>query len=194
MRRAPTGLVIYDSGLVDPGDGPHDFELRGLPFTQASAEHLKKTVVANIVALGALIAVGGVLPPEKVEEAVVRRVPERFRELNVVAYQLGLGLASEAGTDRHAQHRANLGHVSRTGALISHGSSRTSGQEALCAGWSADSAVDVRVDRADAQNAAATIGLPVVVKAQVRTGGRGKAGGVRLCDTMAEVAGRRPTC
>ncbi len=90
------GLVVYDSGLVEPGHGHHDFELRGLPFTQASAEHLKKKVVANIVALGALVAVGGFLPPEEVEQAVVRRVPERLRELNLAAFRLGLGLAAEA--------------------------------------------------------------------------------------------------
>jgi succinyl-CoA synthetase beta subunit len=40
---------------------------------------------------------------------------------------------------------------------------------------------------AAARQAAQVVGLPVAVKAQVKTGGRGKAGGVRLCDTPAEV-------
>jgi succinyl-CoA synthetase beta subunit len=40
---------------------------------------------------------------------------------------------------------------------------------------------------AEAVSAAAGVGLPVVVKAQVKTGGRGKAGGVRVCATAAEV-------
>ncbi|HET6495989.1 MAG TPA: ADP-forming succinate--CoA ligase subunit beta [Thermoleophilia bacterium] len=40
----------------------------------------------------------------------------------------------------------------------------------------------------EAQGAAANIGLPVVIKAQVKTGGRGKAGGVRICRTPEEVA------
>ncbi len=43
-------------------------------------------------------------------------------------------------------------------------------------------------DVAEAQSAAERIGLPVVVKAQVQAGGRGKAGGVRLCRTPEEVA------
>jgi succinyl-CoA synthetase beta subunit len=38
-----------------------------------------------------------------------------------------------------------------------------------------------------AEKAAEKLGLPVVVKAQVRVGGRGKAGGVKLAKTMAEV-------
>jgi succinyl-CoA synthetase beta subunit len=41
---------------------------------------------------------------------------------------------------------------------------------------------------AEAQAAAGELGLPVVVKAQVKTGGRGKAGGIRLCATEAEVS------
>jgi len=41
---------------------------------------------------------------------------------------------------------------------------------------------------AEAQVAAGELGLPVVVKAQVKTGGRGKAGGIRLCATEDEVA------
>jgi succinyl-CoA synthetase beta subunit len=41
---------------------------------------------------------------------------------------------------------------------------------------------------AEAQAAAAGLGLPVVVKAQVKTGGRGKAGGIRVCATVVQVA------
>jgi succinyl-CoA synthetase beta subunit len=41
---------------------------------------------------------------------------------------------------------------------------------------------------AEAQVAAGELGLPVVVKAQVKTGGRGKAGGIRWCATGDEVA------
>lgn len=42
-------------------------------------------------------------------------------------------------------------------------------------------------DTAAARAAAADLGLPVVVKAQVAAGGRGKAGGVRVCRTLSEV-------
>ena len=41
----------------------------------------------------------------------------------------------------------------------------------------------------EAVGAASRIGLPVVVKAQVHTGGRGKAGGVKLAAELAEVRG-----
>jgi succinyl-CoA synthetase beta subunit len=45
----------------------------------------------------------------------------------------------------------------------------------------------VAVTPAEAVEATRRLGLPVVVKAQVKTGGRGKAGGVRLCDTRHDV-------
>ncbi|PIF02796.1 MAG: succinate--CoA ligase subunit beta, partial [Propionibacterium sp.] len=41
---------------------------------------------------------------------------------------------------------------------------------------------------AEAQAAATTLGNPVVVKAQVKTGGRGKAGGVKLAHSPEEAA------
>ncbi len=92
----PGGLLLYDSGLVEPDDTVAGCELCGLPFTQAALERLGKKVVANIVAVGALVEVSGVLPADAVEQAVVNRVPERFRELNSEAFRLGRRLAAEA--------------------------------------------------------------------------------------------------
>ena len=92
----PGGLLLYDSGLVEPDDTVAGCELCGLPFTQASQDELGKKVVANIVAVGALVEVSGVLPADAVEQAVINRVPERFRELNTEAFRLGRRLAAEA--------------------------------------------------------------------------------------------------
>ncbi|HEX4703925.1 MAG TPA: ATP-grasp domain-containing protein, partial [Pseudonocardiaceae bacterium] len=44
----------------------------------------------------------------------------------------------------------------------------------------------VVTDAEQARVAAESIGTAVVVKAQVKTGGRGKAGGVKLAETPAE--------
>jgi 2-oxoglutarate ferredoxin oxidoreductase subunit gamma len=91
------GLLVYDAGQVDPGVRRRSFRMCGIPFAQVSAERLGNTVVANIVAVGALTALTGLLPAEGVEAAVVRRVPERFRDLNRQAFRLGVELA--AGCD-----------------------------------------------------------------------------------------------
>jgi 2-oxoglutarate ferredoxin oxidoreductase subunit gamma len=87
------GLVVYDSGLVEATAAPEGCDLRGIPFTRETAARLKKTVVTNIVAVGALVELSGLLPPDAVEDAVVARAPERFRELNIEAFRLGRELA-----------------------------------------------------------------------------------------------------
>jgi 2-oxoglutarate ferredoxin oxidoreductase subunit gamma len=92
----PGGLLIYDSGLVEPDPADESVVRCGLPFTQAASDELGKKVVTNIVALGALVAVSGALPAAAVLEAVVSRVPPRFRELNEQAFVLGLRLGEEA--------------------------------------------------------------------------------------------------
>ena len=51
------------------------------------------------------------------------------------------------------------------------------------------SAGDVATSVADAVDIADRIGYPVVIKAQVHTGGRGKAGGIKLAANNTEVAG-----
>ena len=89
------GLLLYDSGLVEPEAGMDGRILVGLPFAQAATEQLDKAVVANIVALGALAEVSEMLPADAVEEAVVNRVPVQFRELNARAFRLGRRLARE---------------------------------------------------------------------------------------------------
>lgn len=92
----PGGLLVYDSGLVEPDPADETLVRCGLPFTQAASDELGKKVVTNIVAVGALVAVSGVLPAAAVLEAVVSRVPPRFRELNEQAFDLGLRLGEEA--------------------------------------------------------------------------------------------------
>jgi 2-oxoglutarate ferredoxin oxidoreductase subunit gamma len=92
----PGGLLIYDSGLVETDAAAEGMVAHGLPFTQAATDDLGKKVVTNIVSLGAFVAISGVLPPEAVEQAVLNRVPARFRELNERAFRLGLQLAEEA--------------------------------------------------------------------------------------------------
>ena len=92
----PGGLLIYDSGLVEIDAAAEGMVAHGLPFTQAATDELGKKVVTNIVSLGAFVAISGVLPPEAVEQAVLNRVPARFRELNERAFRIGLQLAEEA--------------------------------------------------------------------------------------------------
>ena len=58
----PGGLLIYDSGLVEVDPDDRSLVRCGLPFTQVATDELGKKVVTNIVAVGALAQLSGVLP------------------------------------------------------------------------------------------------------------------------------------
>jgi 2-oxoglutarate ferredoxin oxidoreductase subunit gamma len=92
----PGGLLVYDSGLVEVSDERAPVVRCGLPFTQVATDELGKKVVTNIVAVGALAQLSAVLPVDAVREAVLSRVPARFKDLNARAFDLGLRLAAEA--------------------------------------------------------------------------------------------------
>lgn len=95
--------VIVDSTYVapDPSGVGEGAKLHAYPITEVAVEVGSK-VVANVVALGALNALASVVSRESLREAVVRRVPERFRKLNEEALQAGgrLGTSSEMARER----------------------------------------------------------------------------------------------
>ena len=92
------GLVLYDSGLVNEREMPHQ-RLVGLPFTQTATADLGAKVVTNIVSLGALVAFVDWLPAEALDDAVAARVPGKFKDLNLRALEAGRRLVEleEAG-------------------------------------------------------------------------------------------------
>jgi len=82
----PGGLLIVDSTLV------HDLPSRqaiALPFTKIARQELGQEMVANIVALGALAKVTGVVSVANLEKAVLARVPPGTHELNRRALAAG---------------------------------------------------------------------------------------------------------
>lgn len=83
------GLLLYDAGLVTPADDQGQIELVGIPFTEIAGRELGKTVVANIVAVGALLALSDFTPASAVEDAIGRRLPSKIVELNLLALDLG---------------------------------------------------------------------------------------------------------
>lgn len=91
------GTVIYDAELVRPGCGV-EARLIGLPLTALAREQLGRTIVANIVGLGALVALTGVVSRPALEAAVRRRAPRGSEPLNVRAVAAGWELALESAT------------------------------------------------------------------------------------------------
>ncbi len=82
------GILLLDADYVKK-DPSGDFKTYKLPIMRMAKVDLGREIVANVVALGAMIALTGVVSREAGEKAVLAKVPEAFVELNKKAYALG---------------------------------------------------------------------------------------------------------
>jgi 2-oxoglutarate ferredoxin oxidoreductase subunit gamma len=88
------GLVLFDSGRVAPPQRG-DIEPHALPFG-LSAEQVGSRQAANLVALGALVALTSAVGEDALEKAALAHVPERSREVNLRALRAGRLLVEAA--------------------------------------------------------------------------------------------------
>jgi 2-oxoglutarate ferredoxin oxidoreductase subunit gamma len=92
----PGGVVLYDQDLVAPR-ALKGVRLVGRPFTHTAERELGRIVVANVIALGALLNETRLVPADALREALARRLPSRFVALNLEALDLGLALGEGTG-------------------------------------------------------------------------------------------------
>ncbi len=82
------GVLLVDSDLVTKmPEG--NFKVVSFPIINTAKNEVGREIVANIVALGAIVALTGVVSKESAEKAVLARVPEAFLELNKKAFNMG---------------------------------------------------------------------------------------------------------
>jgi len=87
------GILIVDSTFVTQIPSPKAFQV---PFTHIAREKLKREVVANIVALGALSHLTPIVSAKAIESAVLARVPKGTEKLNREALRAGMNAAKRA--------------------------------------------------------------------------------------------------
>lgn len=90
------GCLIVDQDLVNTEGIRADIEVAAFPFT-AEAEKMGRRIVANVVALGALAAVTGVVKPESLAQAIPSRLPERNVSMALDALGIGVKLGQALG-------------------------------------------------------------------------------------------------
>ena len=89
-----TGVFLFDSDEVhDPPllPGPS----YGVPFTRLAVEVTGRAQTANILTLGAVVGLTGVVSAASLEQSVLGMVPPGTEELNLAAMRRGLGLSGE---------------------------------------------------------------------------------------------------
>jgi len=97
LKECPeTALVVADGDLV-PTEIPAKFRSVKAPITRIAKEQVGKEFVANIVAVGLLRELTGVVTEESLVRAVLARVPKGTEELNKKALALGKQAAHEYG-------------------------------------------------------------------------------------------------
>jgi 2-oxoglutarate ferredoxin oxidoreductase subunit gamma len=92
------GVLLVDADLVQ--ELPETGAL-SIPFTRLARE-AGRELMANIVALGALAAITGVVSPEALKAAVLARVPAGSRELNERALEAGLAAGAKILAEQEA--------------------------------------------------------------------------------------------
>ena len=88
----PNSLLVVDSTFVKQLPSSR---VISIPFTRIAREDIGKEIVANIVALGAVGVLSRKISSDNLEKAVLARVPQQFRDINVQALHAGMKAASE---------------------------------------------------------------------------------------------------
>lgn len=91
----PAGIVIVDSAKVlTPPTG--SFAVHRLPIIETAKEAVGKTMVANIVSLGAIVGLSKAVSRAAIERAILARVPKGTEDLNRRALEAGFSLVGAA--------------------------------------------------------------------------------------------------
>jgi 2-oxoglutarate ferredoxin oxidoreductase subunit gamma len=84
------GVLIVDEDKV--GRVPTNQAFKA-PITRVAMETTGKTITANVVALGVLVGLTGVVSKDAIEKAVLARAPKGTEEMNRAALEAGFRLA-----------------------------------------------------------------------------------------------------
>jgi 2-oxoglutarate ferredoxin oxidoreductase subunit gamma len=92
------GLLIADPDHVpEIPSGP--YRVVRVPIARIASQELGRAIVANIVALGAVVALTDAVPVDALERAVLARVPKGTEELNRKALHRGMAAGRDAARD-----------------------------------------------------------------------------------------------
>jgi 2-oxoglutarate ferredoxin oxidoreductase subunit gamma len=94
------GVFIYDSDNVTT---PPHFKgtTIGIPFTRLAKEETGRVQTTNVLALGAVVGITGIVTLESIHQAVLEEVPKGTQELNSRALARGLAVDQSEWDSSH---------------------------------------------------------------------------------------------
>ena len=97
-----TGTLILDDTLVT---SPPDWPYYGVPLTQLARDEVQNPMVANVISLGVIAMITGIVPRETLKQAVLSRAPRGLLEKNELALEIGFREG-----EKHRQQGARQRH------------------------------------------------------------------------------------
>jgi len=86
-------LIVDSDTVIKLPEG--NFRVYSAPIARIALEEVGKTVVTNIVALGILTKISGIVSEGAMRKAILKRVPKGTEELNMKAFDIGLKKGEE---------------------------------------------------------------------------------------------------
>jgi len=84
----PNGTLLLDPDMVPRHEFTGNARVFKVPSTKM-AEELGKTIVANVVMLGALVALTGITTAEAFKNSLLSNIPKGTEKLNLTAFEKG---------------------------------------------------------------------------------------------------------
>ncbi|OGN98115.1 MAG: hypothetical protein A2Z77_08140 [Chloroflexi bacterium RBG_13_51_36] len=93
------GVVIYDERFVP--EEMKGLKYVGIPASRTAIEELNKGMAANVIILSAAVEMTDVVSKKGLESAIEEIIPERLRELNLKAMNIGFRLGRTKSNHIH---------------------------------------------------------------------------------------------
>jgi 2-oxoglutarate ferredoxin oxidoreductase subunit gamma len=93
------GVVIYDERFVP--EEMKGLKYVGIPASRTALEELNNGMVANVIILSAAVEMTNVVSKKELKSAIEEIIPERLRELNLKAMNIGFRLGRTKSNHIH---------------------------------------------------------------------------------------------
>ena len=93
------GIVIYDEQFAP--EKIEGVKYVGIPATRTAIEELNRGIAANVIILSAAVEMTGIVTKNALKAAIEEIIPERLRELNLKAMDIGFGLGRTKSNQIH---------------------------------------------------------------------------------------------
>ncbi len=91
------GVLIWESTMIKESPARNDIEIYGLPAVEKATQDLKNLKVMNMLLLGALVEITGIVEKDALVQALKEALPERHHHLiplNIKAIDMGIELVA----------------------------------------------------------------------------------------------------